>query len=97
MCKISKALREGNFRALATMQFTQNDVESILTDAEEALQDDENLVAETNARNKMLQDRIERAKRRIEENSSIIENAEKLLEMMEQGEWVNTMLSGDYD
>lgn len=97
MCKISKALREGNFRALATLQFCQNDIESILTDAEEALQDDENLVAETVARNKVLQDRIERAKRRIEENQAIVENGEKLLEMMEQGEWVNTMFSGDYD
>ena len=89
MCEIKEALREGNFRALATLRFCQNDIESILTDAEEALQDDERLVEETEAHNKVLQDRIKRAKRRIEENSSIIKNAEKLLEMMEQGEWLS--------
>ncbi len=93
MCKVKKALIEGNFRALATMQVTTNDIESILTDAEEALLDDELLVEETEARTKALQGRIERANKRINENRSIIENAEKLLEMMEQGEWISEMLN----
>ena len=89
MCKLKKALKEGNFEALATMQITTNDIESILTDAEEALRDDENLVEETEARTQALKLRIERANKRISENRSIIENAEKLLEMMEQGEWLS--------
>ena len=89
MCKLRNALAQGNFNALATMQVTENDVESILTDAERAIQDDENLIEETEARNKMLKTRIERANKRIKENKIIIENAEKLLEMMEQGEWLS--------
>ena len=67
MCKIKNALREGNFEALATMQFSTNDIESILTDAEEALRDDENLVEETEARTQALKLRIERAQKRINE------------------------------
>lgn len=95
MCKIKNALREGNFRALATMQVTENDVESILTDAEEALRDDLNLVEETEARTQALKLRIERAQKRINENRSIIENAEKLLEMMEQGEFLSEFNNED--
>ena len=67
MCKIKNALREGNFRALASLQFSTNDIESILTDAEEALKDDLNLVEETEARTQALRLRIERANKRIEE------------------------------
>ena len=93
MCKIKNALREGNFNALATMQFCQNDVESILTDAEEALRDDLNLVEETEARTQALRLRIERANKRISENRSIIENSEKLLEMMEQGEFLSELVN----
>lgn len=89
MCKLTKALMKGDFRAVATMQFSSNDVESILTDAEEALRDDLNLIEETNARTQALKLRIERANKRISENRSIIENGEKLLEMMEQGEWLS--------
>ena len=33
MCKLTKALMKGDFRAVATMQFSSNDVESILTKA----------------------------------------------------------------
>ena len=93
MCKVKKALIEGNFRALATMQVTENDIESILTDAQTELEDDELLVEETEARTKALQGRIARANTRIDENRSIITNAEKLLEMMEQGEWISEMLN----
>ncbi len=95
MCKLKNALREGNFNALATMQVTENDVESILTDAEEALRDDLNLVEETEARTQALKLRIERANKRISENRSIIENAEILLEKMEQGEWISEMINED--
>lgn len=95
MCKIKKALLKGDFRALETMQFSSNDIESILTDAEEALRDDLNLVEETETRTVALRLRIERANKRIEENRSIIENCEKLLEMMEQGEWISEMLNED--
>ena len=93
MCKIKNALREGNFRALASLQFSTNDIESILTDAEEALKDDLNLVEETEARTQALRLRIERANKRIEENRSIIKNSEKLLEMMEQGEFLSELLN----
>ena len=95
MCKLTKALREGNFRALATMSFSSNDVESILTDAEEALQDDLLLVEETTANNAPARLRIARANKRIEENQSIIANAEKVLEMLEQGEFMSEMLYED--
>ena len=95
MCKLTKALAQGNFRALETMQFTQNDIESILTDAEEALQDDLLLVEETTANNAPARLRIARAYKSIEENRSIIENAEKLLEMMEQRELMSEMLYED--
>ncbi len=93
MCKIKNALREGNFRALASLQFSTNDIESILTDAEEALKDDLNLVEETEARTQALRLRIERANKRIEENRSIIKNSEKLLEMMEQGEFLSELVN----
>ena len=95
MCKIKNALIKGDFRALAALQITTNDVESILIDAEEALLDDELLVEETNTRTLALKVRIERANKRINENRSIIENGEKLLEMMEQGEWINEFSSED--
>lgn len=93
MCKVKKALAQGNFRALESMNFSSNDVESILTDAEEELRDDLNLIEETEARTQALKLRIERAQKRISENRSIIENAEILLEKMEQGEWINEMMN----
>ena len=95
MCKIKNALIKGDFRALESMNFSANDVESILTDAQEALRDDLNLVEETEARTQALKFRIERANKRISENRSIIENAEILLEKMEQGEWISEMVNED--
>ena len=43
MCKLKKALAKADFEAIASLSFTVNDVESIITDAENALEDDKNL------------------------------------------------------
>ncbi len=96
MCKVKKALLKGDFRALETMNFSSNDVESILTDAEAELEEDEIFVEENEdmTPGKLSID-VELAKKRIEENRSIIENAEKLLEMMEQRELMSEMLYED--
>ena len=97
MCKLKTALKESNFEALATMQISENDLENQILDARAELQKYSQKIEELTPRNKALQNAIARAKEQIEKNQTIIENAEKLLEMIERGEWVNTMLSGDYD
>lgn len=86
MCKLKKALAKADFEALSTLVFTANEVEAIITDAENELEDDENLIAGTEPRNAMLKNRIERAEKRIVENQAIIDNGQMLLEMIEKNE-----------
>lgn len=93
MCKLKKALAKADFEAISEMTFTANEVESIITDAENALEDDMNLVEETEPRNAMLKNRVERAQKRIAENQRIIDNGQLLLEMIEK----NDELFGAFD
>ena len=86
MCKLKKALAAGDFESLSTMDLNVNDIESIITDAEAALEDDTNLVGETQPTTSLLRQRIERAQKRINESQAIIENGNQLLEMIEKGE-----------
>lgn len=71
---------------MSTMDLNVNDIESIITDAEAALEDDTNLVGETQPTTSLLRQRIERAQKRINESQAIIENGNQLLEMIEKGE-----------
>ena len=94
MCKLKKALAKADFEAIASLSFTVNYVESIITDAENALEDDKNLIEMTIPQNKMLQNRIERAQKRVEENQIIIDNGQLLLEMIEKNE---ELFGSDFD
>lgn len=86
MCKLKKALAAGDFETLSTMDLNVNDIESIVTDAETALEDDLLLIEETNPKTSLLRQRVERAQKRVNESQAIIENGNKLLEMIEKGE-----------
>lgn len=94
MCKLKKALAKADFEAISTLAFTANEVESIITDAENELEDDQNLIAMTEPRNAMLKNRIERAQKRVEENKAIIDNGQMLLEMIEKNE---ELFGSDFD
>lgn len=86
MCKLKKALKKADFEAIAALAPTANEVESIIIDAENALEDDTELIKSTEPSNAMLKNRIERAQKRINENQAIIRNGELLLEMIEKNE-----------
>ncbi len=96
MCKIKKALAAGDFESLSTMSINANDIEIIIDDAQTALEDDLNLINETTPSTVALQQRIERAQKRVHEARTIIENGNELLEMMEKGEFVDEFAREEY-
>lgn len=86
MCKLKKALAKADFESISVLFFSANDVEALIDDAEIAIEDDKNLIDATEPRNELLKKRIKRAQKRIEENRTIINNGQMLLEMIEKNE-----------
>ena len=91
MKKFAKLLAEGNFDQIIRTDFTVCDVENCILNSEEEIEIAQDFIDGINKINSAIEKRIAKMQSQIDVDRAIIENGNKLLEMIEKDQIMRQM------
>lgn len=93
MCRTEEKIANGEFNEV---KLDVTSLETIINNAENAIEDNQNILDNQDGRTAASRQKIANANKRLAFYNKVLENAQQLMELIEKGEFVEEFTSEDY-